>query len=132
LLRECAGRIFNLLMRGIVGLTFKDTQCGFKAYRRASALPLFRKQRLEGFGFDVEILYLAQVEGLRTLETPVMWKHVEGSRVHVLRDSLKMFLDLLKIRLYALTGKYAPLVLGPWSLVLGKKQVAAPPTAPDK
>jgi glycosyltransferase involved in cell wall biosynthesis len=104
--REVAGRTFNLLMRALTGLKFKDTQCGFKAYRREAAQSIFRQQQLQGFGFDVEILYLAKTQGLRTDEVPVVWNHAEGSRVHVFRDSLRMLVELLKIRWYALVGRY--------------------------
>ncbi len=106
-LREWAGRTFNLLMRSIVGLRLKDTQCGFKAFRRDRIVPIFQRQQLPGFGFDVEILYLAKQQGLQTAEIPVVWNHAEGSRVRLFRDSLNMFVDLLRIRWYGFAGKYA-------------------------
>lgn len=116
--REYAGRTFNLLMRAILGLKFKDTQCGFKAYRREAILPIFQQQRIHGFSFDVEILYLAAKQGLRILETPVIWSHVEGSRVHLVKDSLKMLLGLLRIRWHEWRGTYSdPFACQPNELV---------------
>lgn len=106
LLRDLGGRVFNLLVRLVAGLQFKDTQCGFKAFRRNLALPVFALQRIEGFGFDPEILYIAKKRGLRLLETPVIWNNSEGSRVSVISDSLKMFGDLALIRLNDLRGRY--------------------------
>src|SRR5262245_27490270 len=105
-LRDFGGRIFNLLMRLITGLPFKDTQCGFKAFRRDLALPAVKLQRIEGFGFDPELLYIARKRGLKLLEVPVAWSHSEGSRVSFIRDSLKMFADLVLIRLNDVNGRY--------------------------
>jgi glycosyltransferase involved in cell wall biosynthesis len=106
LFRETSGRIFNLLVQMLIGLPFKDTQCGFKAFRRDAAVPVFQRQTIMGFGFDPEILYIARKRGLRLLEVPVRWDHVEGTTVRFLGDSCKMFLDLLRIRWNDLTGKY--------------------------
>lgn len=104
--RDFGGRIFNLLMRLITGLPFKDTQCGFKAFRRDLALPAVRLQRVEGFGFDPELLYIARKHGLKLLEVPVAWSHSEGSRVSFISDSLKMFADLVLIRVNDVKGRY--------------------------
>lgn len=104
--REWAGRVFNLLMRLMVGLPFRDTQCGFKLFRRDAAQALFRLQRIERFGFDVEVLYLASKLGFKTVEVPVRWDHAEGTRVSMLRDSLDMFLDLLRVRWWWWRGAY--------------------------
>ncbi|MCS6815960.1 MAG: glycosyltransferase family 2 protein [Blastocatellia bacterium] len=109
LLRRWAGRIFNLLMRALTGLPFKDTQCGFKAYRRESMLPIFRSQRIFGFGFDVEILYLARKRGLRLRETPVLWANAEGTKVRLGRDAWRTAFDLLRIRMNDWRGRYASL-----------------------
>ena len=105
--REAAGRLFNFWTRGIAGLDFRDTQCGFKAFSRQAAETIFARQRISGFGFDVEVLYLARKFGYRVLEVPVHWAHSEGSTVHMLRDSVRMFLDLLRIRWNNRRGKYA-------------------------
>ena len=107
LARDFGGRIFNLLMRLITGLPFKDTQCGFKAFRRRLALPAVQLQRIQGFGFDPELLYIARKQGLKLMEVPVVWSHSEGSRVSFLKDSLKMFADLVLIRLNDLRGRYS-------------------------
>ncbi len=96
--RENAGRLFNTLMRLATGLPFSDTQCGFKLFRRQAAQQIFRRQRLERFGFDVEVLYLARKLGFRAVEVPVRWDHAAGTTVRMLGDSLDMFLDLGRVR----------------------------------
>jgi dolichyl-phosphate beta-glucosyltransferase len=104
--REISGRIFNLFVQGLIGLPFKDTQCGFKAFRRSAAEPVFERLTIMGFGFDPEILYIAKKRGLRLCEIPVRWDHAEGTKVRFLKDSCRMFLDLLQIRWNDLCGKY--------------------------
>ena len=104
--RETSGRIFNLFVQGLVGLPFKDTQCGFKAFRRSVAGPVFERQTILGFGFDPEILYIAKKRGLRLREIPVRWDHAEGTKVRFLKDSCRMFLDLLQIRWNDFYRKY--------------------------
>jgi dolichyl-phosphate beta-glucosyltransferase len=106
LLRETAGIIFNGFVRFFTGLPFHDTQCGFKAFVLDRARPVFEQQRIERFGFDPEILFIAKRHGLRTAEVPVHWAHDEGTKVHVFRDSLLMFLDLALIRWNSLLGRY--------------------------
>ncbi|MBI4478808.1 MAG: glycosyltransferase family 2 protein [Acidobacteria bacterium] len=105
--RENAGKIFNLVLRVITGLPFKDTQCGFKAFRRLAAQRIFPLQSIPGFGFDPEILYLAKKFGYRTLEVPVHWSHSEGTKVRMARDGLRMASDLIRIRWNDLAGKYS-------------------------
>lgn len=109
-MRELGGTVFNLCMRIITGLKFKDTQCGFKAFRREAALPVFALQRVERFGFDPEVLYIAKKQGNRLLEVPVVWNHCEGgelqNKLNYLRDSINMFADLIRIRLNDLAGRY--------------------------
>jgi glycosyltransferase involved in cell wall biosynthesis len=80
-MRELGGAVFNLCLRTITGLKFKDTQCGFKAFRREAALPVFSLQRVERFGFDPEVLYIAKKQGNRLLEVPVVWNHCEGGEL---------------------------------------------------
>ncbi len=104
--REVAGILFNALVRLITGLPIKDTQCGFKAFRREEILPIFGAQRIGAFAFDVEVLYLARRKGLRILEIPMAWSHVEDSRVRMFRDSLWMFRDVLLIRWHDIFGRY--------------------------
>ena len=107
LYRQLFGRIFNLLLRMVLGLKFKDTQCGFKAFTRGAAQCLFPLQRIERWAFDPELLYLAKRFRLSVQEVPVEWSHREGTRIHPLRDGIRMFWEVLKIRWNALSGKYA-------------------------
>ena len=107
LYRRIFGRIFNLALRISLGLRFKDTQCGFKAFTRRSAQAIFPLQKIERWGFDPELLYLAKKFGFTISEVPVAWSHREGTRIHPLRDGIRMLSELLKIRWYALTGNYA-------------------------
>jgi dolichyl-phosphate beta-glucosyltransferase len=106
LYRQLFGRIFNLALRIILNLQFKDTQCGFKAFTRHSAQSIFPLQKIERWGFDPEILYLAGKFGLRVGEVPVAWSHREGTRINPLRDGIRMFGEILRIRWYALRGDY--------------------------
>jgi glycosyltransferase involved in cell wall biosynthesis len=105
-LRELAGMVFNGFVRLFTGLPFQDTQCGFKAFLREPSQIVFEQQRIEGFGFDPEILFLAKRHGLRAVEIPVRWAHDPATKVHVVRDSLLMFLDLAYIRWNSLMGRY--------------------------
>lgn len=104
--RELAGIIYNKLVKIILGLPFVDTQCGFKAFVLPRARIIFEQQRIEGFGFDPELLYLARRHGLRALEIPVRWAHDAATKVRVGADSLRMFLDLLVIRWNWAKGRY--------------------------
>ncbi len=106
-LRETTGRTFNLIMRTTTSLPFKDTQCGFKAFHRARTQAIFEQQRIFGFGFDVEVLFIAKKHGLRILEMPVVWGDVEGSKVGLLHGGLA-FWDLIVIRWNELCGRYTP------------------------
>lgn len=105
--REFAGIIFNKIVRAMLRLPFVDTQCGFKAFRRERCQIIFEQQRIEGFGFDPELLYLARHHGLRAIEIPVRWGHSPATKVSMLRDSMKMFVDIFVIRWNALSGRYA-------------------------
>ncbi|HTV58862.1 MAG TPA: dolichyl-phosphate beta-glucosyltransferase [Verrucomicrobiae bacterium] len=105
-LRELAGIIFNLFVRFFTGLTFQDTQCGFKAFVRERTRIIFEQQKIERFGFDPEILFLAKRHGLRIAEVPVRWAHDPATKVHVIRDSAKMFADLIYIRWNCIRGCY--------------------------
>lgn len=104
--RHWIGRVFNLLVRLITLPGIQDTQCGFKCFRSNVAEELFREQTLDGWTFDVEILYIARKRGYRIVEIPIHWYFNRGSRVHILRDSVAMFLDLIQIRINDLQGKY--------------------------
>jgi glycosyltransferase involved in cell wall biosynthesis len=105
LLREAVGRVYNAAMRLIAGLDFKDTQCGFKLFQTSAGREVFSRQQLDGFGFDVEALFIANRRGLKTVEVPVRWDNVEGTKVS-LWLGFAAFLDLLKVRRNALQGKY--------------------------
>jgi glycosyltransferase involved in cell wall biosynthesis len=96
--REYSGRAFNLVMRTITGLPFSDTQCGFKLYRRDAAQKVFSRQKLDGFSFDVEDLYLAKKAGVKAIEVPVHWANVEGTKVSM-GQGIKSFTDLVRIRM---------------------------------
>ena len=103
--RETMGRIFNLTMRLLTGLPFHDTQCGFKLFETSSAREIFRRQLLDGFGFDVEVLYIAGHLGYRALEVPVRWNDVAGTKVSAWRG-IKAFWDPVKVRWNGIRGKY--------------------------
>ncbi len=96
--REQGGRVFNLLVRVATGLPFWDTQCGFKAFRLDVCRPILEAARIDGFAFDVELLYLAQRAGLRLREIPVRWNHAEGSKVAFVKDSLRMLREVIALR----------------------------------
>ena len=104
--REFAGIIFNKIVRIILWLPFVDTQCGFKAFRRERCGIVFEQQRIERFGFDPELLYLARHHGLRAVEIPVRWGHSPATKVSMLRDSIQMFIDVFTIRWNSLRGRY--------------------------
>jgi glycosyltransferase involved in cell wall biosynthesis len=96
--REQSGRVFNLIVRLATGLPFWDTQCGFKAFKLDACRPILEAARIEGFAFDVELLYLAQRAGLRLREVPVRWNHAEGSKVRLVHDSLRMLGEIIALR----------------------------------
>jgi len=103
--REMSGILFNRIMRVITGLPFSDTQCGFKLFRRDAARRVFPLQRLDGFSFDVEDLFVAHTLGIPTIEVPVRWNNVEGTKVGLMQG-VASFLDLLRIRWNWLQGQY--------------------------
>ena len=111
--REWGGRFFNLLVRIFTGLRIHDTQCGFKLFRRETTRRAFELQRVDRFGFDPEILFLIQRLGGKVVEVPVRWNHNPATKVHYLRDSLLMTLDLVVLRWRALTGQYEKAVGSP-------------------
>ena len=104
--RRILGRLFNLALRMVLGLNFKDTQCGFKAFRRSAAEQVFPRQKIERWGFDPELLFLAKRAHLRIEEVPVEWAHRSGTHISPLRDGLRMFFELFKIRWNAISGRY--------------------------
>ncbi len=104
--REAMGRTFNLLVRAAIGTGVRDTQCGFKALRGDVARRLFALARVDGFGFDTEIIFLAARKGLRVREVAVTWHHAEDSRVNPLVAPLQMMRELLQVRLNDVRGLY--------------------------
>jgi len=105
--REFAGIIFNRIVRVVLWLPFVDTQCGFKGFRRERCRIIFEQQRIERFGFDPELLYLARHHGLKSIEIPVRWSHSPATKINMMRDSIQMFVDVFTIRWNALLGRYA-------------------------
>jgi dolichyl-phosphate beta-glucosyltransferase len=103
--RELSGRAFNVLMRAVTGLSFRDTQCGFKLFEASAAREIFSRQTLDGFSFDVEDLVIAKARGIKAIEVPVVWNNVEGTKVGML-TGIQSFADLVAIRWHALTGRY--------------------------
>ncbi len=96
--REFMGKSFNKIVQTLVIKGIKDTQCGFKAFTEKAANDIFKDAKIEGFGFDVEILYLAKMKGYSVKEISVEWYNDERSKINPVTDSLKMFQDILKVR----------------------------------
>jgi dolichyl-phosphate beta-glucosyltransferase len=105
--RNVMGKIFNICVQLVAVPGIKDTQCGFKCFRRSAAIHTFSQQRLTRFGFDVEILYIARKVGYAVQEIPVVWINSPNSRVHIVTDSARMLFDLGRIRLNDLIGRYS-------------------------
>jgi len=104
--RQLFGRIFNLVLRLTLGLQFADTQCGFKAFRQPAVQAIFPLQKIERWGFDPEILFLARKFKFKVREIPVAWAHREGTSINPLLDGSRMVMEMLRVRWYDLTGKY--------------------------
>jgi glycosyltransferase involved in cell wall biosynthesis len=104
--RQVFGRCFNWITRTVMGLPFKDTQCGFKAFKREAAQVIFRLQTIERWGFDPEILFIAQKLKYVIREVPVTWGHDERSRMSYLRDGMKMLEEMAVIRSNSVAGRY--------------------------
>ncbi len=104
--RHLMGRVFNTIVRLFAVPGFQDTQCGFKMFRSEVAEDLFPLQTMNGWSFDVEILHAAQRRGWRIVEVPIHWYYKANTRIHPIRDSVEMFVEVLKIRLNALRGFY--------------------------
>lgn len=105
-LRRFLGNTFNIMVRTLAVPGIYDTQCGFKLFRGDVAEVLFTEQSIPRFGFDVEVLFLARKYGFRISEVPVNWNNMSGSKVNVVRDSVRMFRDLLVTRLKWVAGRY--------------------------
>lgn len=114
--RKLIGSIFSFFVGRFLFKQIQDTQCGFKVFRSETVRPLFSRSYLRGFGFDIEILYLARKMGYRVKEGPVSWRHVSGSKVNLLTDSLRMFLNILQVRNWHCTP------INPFSKYLGPQE----------
>ncbi len=105
-LRQVVGRLYNLLLRAILGLKYRDTQCGFKAFTREAAMTIFSRQKIERWGFDPEILYLAQKFDYKIAEVPVEWAHDNRSKINPIVDGFKMFWEMIRVRWNDMAGRY--------------------------
>ncbi len=104
--RHLMGRVYNLLVRLAAVPGIQDTQCGFKAFRREVARQVFPLQTIEGWGFDVEVLFIARRLGYQIVEIPVRWYYGRESKVKPVKDTLRMVRDLLQVRRNARRGMY--------------------------
>jgi dolichyl-phosphate beta-glucosyltransferase len=104
--RQVSGRIFNVMLRAVLGLKQKDTQCGFKAFSRRAAQSVFPPQRIERWGFDPEILFLADKFKMKVAEVPVEWANDDRSKINPFTDGFRMVWEMLRVRWYSITGAY--------------------------
>jgi dolichyl-phosphate beta-glucosyltransferase len=104
--RHLMGRIYNYLIRLLLIPGIQDTQCGFKLFKDSVAQELFSLQRIKGWGFDIEVLFLARKRKLRVHEVPIEWHYRSQSKVRPVRDSLAMTFEILRVRWYSLSGAY--------------------------
>ncbi len=104
--RHLMGRVFNLLVRWIAVPDISDTQCGFKCFSREAAQAVFPLQRIDGWGFDAELLFIAQRLGIRIDEVPVDWYYGDDSRIRPAQDTVNMLIDLINIRRNGRAGLY--------------------------
>jgi len=107
-LRQTMGGSFNVIIRALTGLPFRDTQCGFKLMDRERVKPLFEKMVVDGFAFDVELLFLCARFGLSVADVPVTWRNATGSKVSIVGDPLSMIADVLRVRWRFRRGLYNP------------------------
>lgn len=112
-IRQSMGKAFNLAIRTLTGLPFRDTQCGFKLMDRRRVLPLFEAMVVDRFAFDVEFLFLCQKFGLEVAEIPVVWRNAPGSKVSLFRDPANMLADVVRVRWRFRRGLYRPEAPGP-------------------
>ena len=104
--RHLGGRFVNLIIRGLILPSLQDTQCGFKCFRAPIAEDLFRRQTMDGWSFDIELLFVAYRRGYRVVEIPIDWYYRRESKVSAVRDALRMISDILRIRANARRGAY--------------------------
>lgn len=96
--RICLGKVFNLIVQAVLLPGIWDTQCGFKLFSRKAALEIFQRTQLDGFGFDVEAIYIAKRLGFKLVEVPVRWRNHPQSKVNAIKDSSRMFIELWQIK----------------------------------
>jgi dolichyl-phosphate beta-glucosyltransferase len=106
-MRHIMGRVFNFIVRVIAVRGLQDTQCGFKCFRRDVALELFPLQSIDGWAFDVELLFIAQQRGFNIIEVPITWYYKDHSKIKPMTDSVKMLVETIRIRLNGWRGRYA-------------------------
>lgn len=104
--RHLMGRIFNLVVKVFAVPGFQDTQCGFKCFQRGAALDVLAYQSIDGWAFDVELLFIAQRRGYKIVEVPIDWYYRANSRISPISDAIDMFREVLKIRLNGWRGLY--------------------------
>lgn len=104
--RHLGGRLINLVIRLLALPGMQDTQCGFKCFRGQVAEDLFSSLTMDGWSFDVELLFIARKRGYRIAEIPIPWYFMTESKVNLIRDTLKMVLDILAIRRNDWKGRY--------------------------
>jgi dolichyl-phosphate beta-glucosyltransferase len=126
--RDRAGRVFNATLRLATGLPFHDTQCGFKAFGMAVCRRILEAATVDGFGFDVELLFVAHRAGLRLQEVPVRWRHEEGSKVRLSRDGPRMLADIVTVRRRMMAGHYNPAMIAA-TAALRERQWGSRPAA---
>ncbi len=104
--RHLMGRVFNLLVKVLAVPGFEDTQCGFKCFHQPIVQDLFTRQTINGFGFDVEVLYIARKRGYKIIEVPIHWYAQSDSKVHPVKDTLRMIQDIFTVRHNDRQGRY--------------------------
>ncbi len=104
--RHFGGRFVNLIIRFFILPQLQDTQCGFKCFRAEVAEDLFRRQTLDGWSFDIELLFIAYRRGYRVIEIPIDWYYRAESKVSAVRDAMRMIGDIFRIRANARRGLY--------------------------
>lgn len=105
-MRHIMGRVFNFIVRVMAVHGLDDTQCGFKCFRRDVALTLFPIQTIDGWAFDVELLFIAQRRGYKIIEIPITWYYKPQSKINPLRDSINMVIETFRIRMKGWQGQY--------------------------
>ena len=104
--REICGKLFNKFLKVVLGLPYNDTQCGAKMFRNFVAKQIFNKVNIDGFAFDAEVLLLAKIQNYKVVEIPIIWRHSKNTKVKFIKDGINMLLDVLKVKINYLRGKY--------------------------